>query len=356
MKRFIPPLLLLLCLGQGCPFADADGDGVPDTSDNCVNVVNANQADRDGDGVGDACDNCPNIANPDQANLDNDGAGNACDLCRNDPAKTAPGQCGCGKPDTDTDGDGVADCKDNCPTVANADQADADGNGVGIACEPSLLPPTTFQVTVVALGGGKIHVLQSLPSVVVDFEDISPTSKDGIAEIYTMTDGRTGQFLALPDAEWQLAYWGFDAFGGETVDLRLTIDGPKAIVAVFLPATVAPVRPSRNLPAGMVEVIVINNTPYELIAPLTIGSAYNRRSIRLVPGANYTAIDDCSDRIQLGVPGGIAFSSGWSFPNGVDLVSGVDYRCGSTVAILFTVEVGSDQPNGYRYVIDRPTP
>jgi len=36
--------------------ADADGDGVPDASDNCPTVSNASQADDDGDGVGDACD------------------------------------------------------------------------------------------------------------------------------------------------------------------------------------------------------------------------------------------------------------------------------------------------------------
>jgi hypothetical protein len=38
------------------PAADADGDGVPDSSDNCPNVSNPGQADSDGDGVGDACD------------------------------------------------------------------------------------------------------------------------------------------------------------------------------------------------------------------------------------------------------------------------------------------------------------
>jgi hypothetical protein len=36
--------------------ADTDGDGIPDTSDNCPTVPNANQADADGDGTGDACD------------------------------------------------------------------------------------------------------------------------------------------------------------------------------------------------------------------------------------------------------------------------------------------------------------
>ena len=34
---------------------DADGDGIPDASDNCPLVSNADQADCDQDGVGDAC-------------------------------------------------------------------------------------------------------------------------------------------------------------------------------------------------------------------------------------------------------------------------------------------------------------
>ncbi len=35
----------------------------------------------------------------------------------------------------DTDADGVLDVDDNCPEVANADQADADDNDVGDACQ-----------------------------------------------------------------------------------------------------------------------------------------------------------------------------------------------------------------------------
>jgi hypothetical protein len=35
----------------------------------------------------------------------------------------------------DTDSDGVVDSQDNCPAIANADQADADGDGIGDACE-----------------------------------------------------------------------------------------------------------------------------------------------------------------------------------------------------------------------------
>jgi formylglycine-generating enzyme required for sulfatase activity len=38
---------------------DADGDGVPDTVDNCPTVYNPGQEDADDDGFGDACDPCP---------------------------------------------------------------------------------------------------------------------------------------------------------------------------------------------------------------------------------------------------------------------------------------------------------
>ena len=35
----------------------------------------------------------------------------------------------------DTDGDGIADGADNCPLIANSDQANLDGDSVGDACD-----------------------------------------------------------------------------------------------------------------------------------------------------------------------------------------------------------------------------
>ncbi|WP_010136896.1 collagen-binding domain-containing protein, partial [Ochrovirga pacifica] len=71
--------------------------------------------DQDNDGVNDDVDNCPTVANADQADLDNDGQGDVCD--------------------NDDDGDGVNDDVDNCPTVANPSQNDLDNDGQGDACD-----------------------------------------------------------------------------------------------------------------------------------------------------------------------------------------------------------------------------
>jgi hypothetical protein len=44
------------CLCRHSPCPDADGDGVPDSSDNCPTTPNPAQADCDADGIGDSCD------------------------------------------------------------------------------------------------------------------------------------------------------------------------------------------------------------------------------------------------------------------------------------------------------------
>ena len=94
--------------------------------------------DADSDGVADASDNCPTVFNParpldgaKQGDADSDGAGDACDPC-----PLAMGA-SCAVPDPyDVDGDGLASYVDNCASVSNADQADADGDFKGDACDP----------------------------------------------------------------------------------------------------------------------------------------------------------------------------------------------------------------------------
>jgi thrombospondin type 3 repeat protein len=60
---------------------DADGDGIPDAIDNCVNVPNVSKTNTDGDLFGDVCDNCLGLANNDQTDTDGDKIGDACDPC-----------------------------------------------------------------------------------------------------------------------------------------------------------------------------------------------------------------------------------------------------------------------------------
>ena len=49
---------------------------------------------------------------------------------------------GAGHAIADHDGDGIPDDRDNCPDVANPDQSDLDGDGIGDVCDPSPLGPT----------------------------------------------------------------------------------------------------------------------------------------------------------------------------------------------------------------------
>ncbi len=115
--------------GCGVPDTDSDSDGTPNCNDGCPNDPNKISPGICGCGVADT-DN------------DNDGTPNCNDGCPNDANKIAPGQCGCGsaEPSTvcndnnactindviqancacsgtfqDTDGDGTCNANDGCP-------------------------------------------------------------------------------------------------------------------------------------------------------------------------------------------------------------------------------------------------
>jgi hypothetical protein len=178
------------CIRVSDMLRDADHDGVDDRLDNCPNLANGDQADADNDGMGDLCDptpcptdgspcaiggsnpsggqapissakqdqdhdqitngvdNCPAIANNDQSDLDGDGVGDACD--------------------PDIDGDGISNANDNCPIAFNPGQADANQNGVGDACAVA---------AAAGLAGNTGH--GSLGSAVGKSRDLTPVSALG---------------------------------------------------------------------------------------------------------------------------------------------------------------------------------
>jgi hypothetical protein len=124
---------------------DTDEDGIGDPCDNCQNVPNPSQIDTDNDTIGDLCDNCPLIPNPLQDDIDSDGIGDVCDLCPEDPLNDIDGDGFCANEDNcphaynpeqdDEDLDGVGDTCDNCVSVPNPDQFDRDSDGIGDLCD-----------------------------------------------------------------------------------------------------------------------------------------------------------------------------------------------------------------------------
>jgi hypothetical protein len=125
-------------------------------------------------------------------------------------------------PPVDQDGDGVPDVSDNCPSVANPDQADVDGDGLGDACDATEPLDLTGPVTVPADG-------------TLDLTGYDVTLKAG-AEIAapggTFTVKTDGALVVEPGARITAAGLGPDA-GGEvtlaaktvTVEGEITADG-----------------------------------------------------------------------------------------------------------------------------------
>ncbi len=112
--------LLRFTTGPDVPAADVDADGVPDTSDNCLGLVNAGQCDSDGDGFGNRCD----------ADLSNNGVTNAQDatLFRQQLGQSDPGP-----------GFNAADL--NCSGTVNAQDTTLFRQRLGSPPGPSALRP-----------------------------------------------------------------------------------------------------------------------------------------------------------------------------------------------------------------------
>jgi hypothetical protein len=179
IRRFLSILIVGFVLLGGVAHAsstDSDGDGVPDSVDNCVSTYNPTQADWNNDGVGDACQDSDKdgltddyelitpynnrfyggtttYSDPAKRDTDGDGWGDGYEVnsAKTDPTHRDSDKDGWEDPteasvgtdpwNPDTDGDGVRDSGDNCAKTPNADQKDSDHDGQGDACDPPSPPP-----------------------------------------------------------------------------------------------------------------------------------------------------------------------------------------------------------------------
>jgi len=116
LKRLILSLLFLVALSFltiNCTSSNSEPEIAMEDTDGDGISDNLDD-DDDNDTILDIDDNCPLIANTDQADSNNDGIGDVCQ---------------------DTDNDGILDIDDNCIETPNAEQQDTDGDGIGDVCD-----------------------------------------------------------------------------------------------------------------------------------------------------------------------------------------------------------------------------
>jgi hypothetical protein len=159
---------------------DTDGDGVGDRSDlksmggTGVDTKNPTP-DTDGDGKFDFEDNCPMVANPDQADADMDGVGDACD---------------------------------NCKFIANPDQADSMGNGVGDACRACKLNTDC--------GSGKICQFGQCVECIDNAQCGDRVCKQGKCEACAASTECSGKNVCSPTGHCQECVTSADCPGGQS--------------------------------------------------------------------------------------------------------------------------------------------
>ncbi len=214
--------------------ADTDGDTLSDGFEH-DHGTNPLDVDTDHDGALDAAEFTAGT-NPLVGDTDGDGTLDGADGCALDPLKTAPGQCGCGNPDTDTDGDGTADCVDACPldpakTAPGAcgcgvPDLDLNANGIADCLEAPLAPCESQKVlpTALSYNFGASVALDGDTMVVGAPGDNTHGGDAGAAHVFV----RSGDTWTE-----QAALFASDSAAGDLLGYSIAISGDTLVVGAF---------------------------------------------------------------------------------------------------------------------------
>lgn len=235
----------------GCPL-DSDRDGVPDYLDKCPNTKRGLEVDENGcpvdsdkDGVPNDRDKCPNTPAGVRVNengcpdSDNDGVFDDRDKCADTPANAPVDDNGCPK---DSDNDGVPDYKDKCPNTPAGEQVDENG------CSTK---PKVIKEPIVLSGDTNFEFNKStlLPNA------------------YPVLNKLAGSMKENPETRWRIE-GHTDAVGSDQYNMKLSRERAQA-VADYLASQGVDRSKLEVIPMGETQPVASNDSPE--------GRAMNRR-------------------------------------------------------------------------------
>jgi len=149
------------------------------------NVAGLNISDDDSDGIENTLDNCPAVANPDQADADGDGIGDACDI--------------------DNDNDLVENGSDNCTNVYNPDQADFDNDGLGDVCDPDDDNDGISDDVELINGTDPFNPDITVPTIMITVPDTDTTIRKSTYNLQGVVNDNLGSFSVAATVNGQIA-------------------------------------------------------------------------------------------------------------------------------------------------------
>ena len=215
-----------ICNGQGVCVANllpngtrCTSDGDPCTSDHCSSgeCVHAASGDTDADSVCDLLDNCPQVANSDQADGDGDGVGDLCDNCAVDPNPRQENQ----------DGDEKGDVCDPCPQDNLESQGDCDDLSVALI-ELNTGDPSTIRIMLRVVGSGDLTNVKLRFWYTRDSSGTNEVAEEDHIEAGEPTVDETFVYLndPRPGADTYMEISFSESLGGNSGEMHLRIHRP----------------------------------------------------------------------------------------------------------------------------------